>query len=1031
MLTFVKYLFFFYVLFQGVSSNAQVKPEIVIHKGHLYPITKIEYSFDDKFILSLDEGYSVIIWNTFLGKQVSSFNEVDGINTIQFFPNSNEIIYSTLKNQIKIWSIAESKLISTFSFGKPINDFCFVSSSQLLIASETLFTYDLRRGTVNKTVIQKEFIILKSDLVKREVFGISAENFEIYLLDFEGKSILPSIKLNGFLNKKTSNQINKNTIDFNFKSRLLFFPFYNSMYGYNLLTNEMVLKKFTDYFDETCTAIAYADKDNLVIYGTSNNTINIHNLDRLKVKTLRPHVSEVSQIKFSHGQKQFASASKDNSIIIWDVNSLKMLHRLRMSSAPLHSLAIDEKGTTLCTGNSIGEIKYIDLDHDGGQPSLANYWAHTNVVADIVMIDSTIFSVGYDNHVAISSLNKQVIEKMTFVKNKKAKQKKNSTKINQFIVKQANQLVYLKSENEILISGEKNGKPKQLKLALGNESYKLEQLNSNQNLPFEAPEEYKLSFRLSDVSAVISVERKSIYYLHKGEKQLIGEHDDDISAIGKLPGRNMFVSVGKDGVIKLWTYTLSPEFNAAFLVSIVPLDREKMLIYDQKGYYFSINNAINEVGFKIKEAYYLVEQFDLKYNRPDIILEKVGFADPSLVAAYHAAYKKRLKKMGFTEVMLESDFHLPEIEIEHFEEMPTLNDEGSIDLNLKLYDSKYKLDRINVWVNDVAIYGTGGISLRDKNVQDYQTKLTVDLAKGNNKVQVSVLNQAGAESYKETFEIECTTGKNEPNLYLITIGESEFQQADYNLTYAAKDANDIAALFSKSKAYKEVFTKTLVNQEVTKENVRALKSFLSQATINDEVMIFIAGHGVLDDNLDYYFATYDMDFINPGEKGLAYDDLEGLLDGIKPLKKTLMIDACHSGEIDKDEVELAEADIEEGDDIQFRVVGNTVSPKLGTQNTSELTKSLFTDLRKGTGATVISSAGGMEFAMEGDDWRNGLFTYCLIKGIKTKAADYNADGEIWLSEIKRYVSEQVTELSNGKQQPTSRIENQVVDFRVW
>jgi WD40 repeat protein len=1031
MLTFVKHLIFLYVLVLGVSTNAQVKPEIVIHKGHLYPITKIEYSFDDKFILSLDEGHGVIIWNTFLGKQVSSFNEVDGINTIQFFPNSNEIIYSTLKNQVKIWSIAESKLINTFSFGKPINDFCFISSSQLLIASETLFTFDLRRGTVNKTVIQKEFIILKSDLVKREVFGISAENFEIYLLDFEGKAVVPSVKLNGFLNKKTSDQINKNTIDFNFKSRLFFFPFYNSMYGYNLLTNEMVLKKFTDYFDETCTAIAYADKDNLVIYGTSNNTINIHNLDRLKVKTLRPHVSEVSQIKFSHGQTQFASASKDNSIIIWDVKTLKKRHRLYMSSAPLHSLAIDEKGTTLCTGNSIGEIKYINLDHNGGQPSLENYWAHKNIVSDIMMIDSTIFSVGYDNHVAISSLNNQMIEKMTFVKNKKAKQKKNSTKINQFIVKHANQLAYLKSANEILISGEKNGKPKQLKLALGNESYKLEQLNSNQNLPFEAPEKYKMSFHLSDFSAVISVERKSIYYLHKGKKQLIGEHDDDISAIGKMPGRNMFVSVGKDGVIKLWTYTLSPEFNAAFLVSIVPLDREKMLIYDQKGYYFSINNAINEVGFKIKEEYYLVEQFDLKYNRPDIILEKVGFADSSLVAAYHAAYKKRLKKMGFTEAMLESDFHLPEIEIEHFEEMPTLNDEGSIDLNLKLYDSKYKLDRINVWVNDVAIYGTGGISLRDNNVQEYQTNLTVDLAKGNNKVQVSVLNQAGAESYKETFEIECTTGKNEPNLYLITIGESEFLQADYNLTYAAKDANDIAALFSKSKAYKEVFTRTLVNQEVTKENVRALKSFLSQATINDEVMIFIAGHGVLDVNLDYYFATYDMDFINPAEKGLAYDDLEGLLDGIKPLKKTLMIDACHSGEIDKDEVELAEAETEAGDAIQFRVVGNTVSPKLGTQNTSELTKSLFTDLRKGTGATVISSAGGMEFAMEGDDWRNGLFTYCLIKGIKTKAADYNTDGEIWLSEIKRYVSEQVTLLSDGKQQPTSRIENQVVDFRVW
>ncbi|OIQ29786.1 MAG: hypothetical protein BM555_05575, partial [Crocinitomix sp. MedPE-SWsnd] len=466
------------------------------------------------------------------------------------------------------------------------------------------------------------------------------------------------------------------------------------------------------------------------------------------------------------------------------------------------------------------------------------------------------------------------------------------------------------------------------------------------------------------------------------------------------------------------------------IVGISFLD-QKPILYTPDRYYMSGYGAEKHLYFQKELRTYKFEQFDLKYNRPDIILERLGYADSALVGAYHSAYLKRLKKMGFTEKMLEDDFHLPEIEIENFEELPTLHDQGSIDIKLKIEDTKYKLDRINVWVNDVAVYGADGISLRDKDVQDYSTALKVDLAKGKNKVQVSVLNQAGAESYKETFEIECSAGKNDPDLYLITIGESEFQQSDFNLTYAAKDAKDIAALFDKSKAYGEVKTKTLVNQEVTKENVLGLKSFLAEADINDEVMIFIAGHGVLDANLDYFFATYDMDFQQPQNKGLAYEDLEGLLDGIKPLKKTLMIDACHSGEIDKDEVELAEVDAQEDGDVQFRAVGNTASPKLGMQNTSELTKSLFTDLRKGTGATVISSAGGMEFAMEGDDWSNGLFTYCFIKGIKSKAADYDKNGEIWLSEIKRYVSEQVTELSNGKQQPTSRIENQVVDFRVW
>jgi WD40 repeat protein len=506
------------------------------------------------------------------------------------------------------------------------------------------------------------------------------------------------------------------------------------------------------------------------------------------------------------------------------------------------------------------------------------------------------------------------------------------------------------------------------------------------------------------------------------------QHKNSLSYIDVDPSGQLFITASWDGSFILWDAATGDFLQQWYFFENDP---ENMLIINKDGYYKASKKATAGIYFVMNNSFYPLEQFDLKYNRPDKVLQTTPLGDSTLISAYHSAYLKRLKKMGFTEDMLEDDFHLPEIEIENFEEMPSLHDQGSINLKLKLQDNKYKLDRINVWVNDVAIYGTDGISLRDKNLQVYETELEVFLAKGKNKVQVSVLNQVGAESYKETFEIECAVGKESPDLYLITIGESEFQQSDFNLTYAAKDAQDIVKLFEKNIFYGSVYSKTLTNEQVTKENITALSSFIEKADINDEVMIFIAGHGVLDANLDYYFATYDMDFQQPQKRGLAYDDLESLLDGIKPLKKTLLIDACHSGEIDKEEVQLAEADVKEERDIQFRVVGKTASPKLGTQNTSELTKSLFTDLRKGTGATVISSAGGMEFAMEGDDWNNGLFTYCFINGIKSKEADVNQDGEIWLSEIQQYVSKKVFELSGGRQQPTSRIENQTVDFRVW
>jgi uncharacterized caspase-like protein len=105
--------------------------------------------------------------------------------------------------------------------------------------------------------------------------------------------------------------------------------------------------------------------------------------------------------------------------------------------------------------------------------------------------------------------------------------------------------------------------------------------------------------------------------------------------------------------------------------------------------------------------------------------------------------------------------------------------------------------------------------------------------------------------------------------------------------------------------------------------------------------------------------------------------------------------------------------------------------QLGLQNTSELMKSLFTDLRKRTGVTVISSAGGVEFAMESSTWQNGLFTYCLIDGLTNKKADLNNDTQITVSEIQKYVQTEVNRLSNGRQNPTSRIENNELDYRIW
>jgi predicted GNAT family acetyltransferase len=134
---------------------------------------------------------------------------------------------------------------------------------------------------------------------------------------------------------------------------------------------------------------------------------------------------------------------------------------------------------------------------------------------------------------------------------------------------------------------------------------------------------------------------------------------------------------------------------------------------------------------------------------------------------------------------------------------------------------------------------------------------------GINKIEVSVLNAVGAESFKENIVIDCKKVAPKPNLYIVSIGTSNYQESKFNLKYASKDAQDMALLFQKNKTYAKVHSKTLSDNEVTIENIQKIKTFLDSAKISDHVIIFIAGHGVLDKDFDYFFASYDMDFSNP------------------------------------------------------------------------------------------------------------------------------------------------------------------------
>jgi hypothetical protein len=174
------------------------------------------------------------------------------------------------------------------------------------------------------------------------------------------------------------------------------------------------------------------------------------------------------------------------------------------------------------------------------------------------------------------------------------------------------------------------------------------------------------------------------------------------------------------------------------------------------------------------------------------------------------------------------------------------------------------------------------------------------------------------------------------------------------------------------------------------------------------------------------------------ERGLSYDPLESLLDGIPARRRLMMMDTCHSGEVDEDAVRTPPplpGGAVRGDAGQVKLATDfrsfSYSGAIQSPDSShEVLAQLFADLRRGSGAAVISSASGAEFALESPQWQNGVFTFSVLQGADVGPGRPRPRRTVRVSELREYVVGEVRRLTQGAQTSTSRRENLEFDFPV-
>lgn len=265
-----------------------------------------------------------------------------------------------------------------------------------------------------------------------------------------------------------------------------------------------------------------------------------------------------------------------------------------------------------------------------------------------------------------------------------------------------------------------------------------------------------------------------------------------------------------------------------------------------------------------------------------------------------------------------------------------------------------------------------------------------------------------------------------PNLYAVLVGVSDYKGDELDLKYAAKDATYMSAAISNASrkllntdGNEHVFTYNLTtsNDRYLLPEKNSIKKTLEEigkkASANDILLIFFAGHGVMEgkDKKQFYFLTADASKASAvdaiADVGISTNELTEWIKpaNIKAQKRILIFDACNSGQAIRDFVKLGNPD-------QGYVAAR--SDEKGQQIKA------IEKLNNQSGLIILAASASDQNAYEMGRYSQGLLTYSLLKVMKQQPEILETgkylDVSNWLNAAKKMVST-LAEGTGARQEP--------------
>jgi len=966
---------------------------IADQKRHTDRINYIEFDYSGNKIVTASSDGSAIIWNAENGQVITELlGHKKLLKRAMFSPDGKKVVTASWDKTAGVWDATTGKMLFSLDHDKFVNSSAFSNNGNYIVTASddgTARIWDANTGIPKGVLNEHEHLLIEDARFTADNKKIvtTARDFTIKIWDAKSFKLLKNLsthvyRFNSAIFNKDGTAILTSSDDNTAKT-------WNVNYGkinhvFQAHTN---IVEDAKYLSDTKKVLTISGDATAILWDNESGKISKH--------FEGGHRNRISILDISKDETKFLTSSSDFTTVVWDINDIEKPILLPDNDFIVSSARFSPDGNKVVTSDLddktfIFDLKKVDAIELKGYPS---------------SIISTCFSPNGEN-IVTSGFNPVV-------------RVWNSTtgKLLSELIGHSGPVTVVKYSQDgskiLTASDDKTARIWHTETA--KQFAELKKHTAEVQVADFSPDGKKILTGSNDNTVKIwDAATGEILWDLKG-------HSKRISSASFSKDAKKVVSVSDDNTCKVWDLE-----TGNLICTFLSLDSLDYFIQTPNSFYKTTPSAAKLLHYVTKDLKVIsFEQLDVKYNRPDKVLEAIGNSDTALIKSYRKAWEKRIKKLGIDTTQFRDGYSVPECDFANREQIEAEQKTETLRLHIKAADSTYRLDRFNVWVNESPLFGQRGISIKRKNSNTLDTIINIKLSQGENRIECSITNVNGTESYRMPLYVNFTPAiKQKESLRFIGIGLDRFSEKGHELQYSVKDIRDLSAKL-KEKYGSDIQIDTLFNENVNSKNVKALKKQLQQSSVNDKVILAYSGHGLLSKDYDYYLSTYTVDFNQPEKNGLPYDELENLLDSIPARRKLMLIDACHSGEVDKEEMTriTGATDSLQQQGTKGGKPTYTGKTTLGMKNSFELMQSLFVNVGKSTGATVISAAAGTQFALERGDLKNGVFTYSILEAM-------NKYPSIKISELRKIVGERVEKLTNGLQKPTSRNETISSDWEL-